>query len=92
MQTNRYAIRVYDGRYGFSNYDDYVYTLPEAQVNKSDIMVERFAETKADIIKHWSTLISKYEGFTYCVKDIEKDHVIVGGVFDPDDIEVLENY
>ena len=87
--TQKYVIRVYKS---FGKYDDDIYMLPESEVSAKDILVERWASTIQEIIKEWHILIYKYEGFTYCVKDVEHDSVIIGGVFDPDDIECLEEY
>lgn len=88
----KYAIRVYKAKYSFDRYDDYIYMLPEAEVDTNDVLVERWADTIEEIIKQWYILINKYEGYTYCVKDVGDDSVIIGGVFDPGDVDCLEEY
>lgn len=87
--NKKYAIRVYKAKYSFDKYDDYIYMLPESEVNAKDILVERWANTKGELINEWDILINKYEGFTYCVKDVENDQVLIGGVFDPGDEDYL---
>ena len=89
--NKKYAIRVYKAKYSFDKYDDYIYMLPESEVNAKDILVERWADTVIELIKEWNILINKYEGFTYCVKDVENDQVLIGGVFDPGDEDYLLN-
>jgi hypothetical protein len=88
----KYAIRVYKAKYSFDKYDDYIYMVPEVDVDANDILVESWADTIQEVIKEWNILIDKYEGFTYCVKDVYNDEVLIGGVFDPGDIEYLEEY
>ena len=90
--SKRYAIRIYKMKYSFENYDDYIYKAQEDSVNTDDILLERRADNKDKLISEWNTLFYKYEGFTYCVKDIDNDMVITGGVFDPVDIEYIEDY
>jgi hypothetical protein len=90
--NKKYAIRVYKAKYSFDRYDDYIYMLPESKVDTNDILVERWADTIEELIKKWYVLVDKYEGYTYCVKDVEHDSVIIGGVFDPGDVECLEEY
>ena len=85
----KYVIRVYKAKYSFDKYDDYIYMLPEAEVDSKDILVERWSNAKDELIKKWNILINKYEGYTYCVKDVENDQVLIGGVFDPGDEDYL---
>lgn len=88
----RYVIRVYKLKYSFDKYDDNIYLVPESDVDENDILIENWASTIERIIKRWNILIRKYEGYTYCVKDVEQDEILVGGVFDPSDIDYLDEY
>ena len=88
--SQRYALRVYIPSYCFERYDDGIYTVEEAKVNRKDILRERTADTLKGIIAVWHELLEEYVGYTYCVKDVDADQVLVGGVYDPDDVEVLE--
>ena len=89
-KSARYALRVYISSYCFERYDDGIYTVEESKVNRKDILAERTADTLEGIVAVWHELLDEYVGYTYCVKDVFEDTVLIGGVYDPDDVEVLE--
>lgn len=84
----KYQIRIYDEYEKYGGYDDGIY-YPNRDKEDVDCLVYlETASTKKEIIKIWNKLIKKYEGWTYCIR--EDGDVIVGGIFDPNDIEILE--
>lgn len=87
-----YIIRIYKEKYCRENYDDNIYRMPEAEVDKNDIRVEKTAKSKKALITLWEKMLETHEGDTYVIKDLESDAIITGGAFDPGDIEFIEEY
>ena len=87
-----FAIRVYKECYSFDNYDDFIYRHNESDVNFGDLMVNEVYCSENRLVDGWRRLLTDWEGWTYCVKDLINDEVITGGVFDPSDIEYIEGY
>ncbi len=52
-------------------------------------IVTELAETKEELLEHWDKLIKNYEGYGYTVYNTKTSNCIVGGVFDPTDIDIL---
>lgn len=78
-----YEIRIYND---CSNMDWDYYTGDE------DIKLREFADTPAKLKSAWRRLLKKNEGCTYSVWDHLYEDVIVGGVFDPTDIDVIKEH
>lgn len=87
-----YVVRIYKEDYSFDCYDDTIYRLPESEVDKKTILKEIVCSDKTDLLRKWAKKLEEYEGFTYCVKDLARDEIIVGGVYDPSDDEIIEEY
>lgn len=89
----RYRILVWNKNYSFDNYDDNIYRKPDEKIDYMSEIETWTAEKGIDDLKFaWEKMLGSYEGFTYCVKDMVDDHIIVGGVFDPNDWEIIEEY
>ncbi len=88
----RYVIRIYTKDYSFSNYDDSIYEVPEKEVNFKDILLQNYTNTIQELLFFWNKLIKDYEGYTYCVKDVIDEVIIVGGIFDPSGKEIINEY
>lgn len=89
----RYKILVWNENYSFGNYDDNVYCKPDKDIDyASEIKVWTVAQGIYELKFEWEKMLKSYEGFTYCVRDRLGDLVIVGGVFDPGDWEIIEEY
>ena len=89
---SRYVVRVYTENYSFENYSDNIYLTPEKDVRKSDILAEETANTEDNLLVVWMKLLKKYAGYTYCVKDLLNDGLIIAGVYDPGDFECIKDY
>ena len=89
---DKYAIRIFKTEYCFEHYSDSIYRHAEKDVCKDDIQIEKTANTKDYLIELWYDLLKEYEGWTYCIKNVVDDEIITGGVFDPSDIEYIEEY
>lgn len=92
----RYLIRIFtdesqeqDGEFV---YDDEIYRTDEASVPLQAVLLEARVNTAETLIELWQHLLVNYEGYTYCVKNIGKNVIITGGVFDPSDIDYINEY
>ncbi len=88
----RYVVRVYTEDYSFENYDDYIYRADEKDVNANDVKVQKSANSKEELTTLWQQMLVAWEGYTYSVKDVINDEIIIGGVFDPNDIDYINEY
>jgi len=92
----RYLIRIFtdesqeqDGEFV---YDDKIYQTDEASVPLEAVLLEARVNTAEALTELWSCLLTEYEGYTYCVKCLLTDKLITGGVFDPSDIDYINEY
>lgn len=92
----RYLIRIFtdesqeqDGEFV---YDDEIYRTDEASVPLQAVLLEARVNTAETLIELWQHLLAEYEGCTYCVKDLPLDKLITGGVYDPSDIDYINEY
>ena len=89
----KYRIIIWNENYSFENYDDHIYRKPHAEINYStEIKTWTEVKNKKALKEMWQELLRTYEGYTYCVRDMENDHNMVGGVYDPNDIDVINDY
>lgn len=88
----RYVLRIYGSQYSYTNYDDNIYRMKEHDINKNDIDIEVFCDDYDDITNAFNENIEIFSGATFCVKDLEKDFIIVGGMMHIDDIVVIQKY
>lgn len=88
----RYVVRVYTEDYSFENYDDYIYRADEKNVNTNDVKVQKSANSKEELTALWQQMLETWEGYTYSVKNVIEDEIIIGGVFDPNDIDYINEY
>lgn len=88
----RYVIRIYKMKYSFDKYDDTIYQTSESLVDYKDILVERAARTMGRMLAIWYKLFDKYEGYTYCIKDLIMGEVVLGGIMDPGDDDIIKEY
>ena len=88
-RSHRYVIRIYKLKFSFDRYDDEIYRLPESRFCYDDIIVERVTDSIGRMRDVWRTILEKYEGYTYCIKDMSTDTILVGGVMDPGDDEFI---
>ena len=92
----RYALIVYKAKYSLENYTDNIYRSGEYDT-KEHTVVMRETNSFDTLMKLWKTNLDHFEGYTYCVRDRGHmallqdpvDNLIVGGVYSPDDEEVL---
>lgn len=87
-----YSIRVYKEQYSFDNYNDSIYQCKESEVNFEDIRISEGFCSGTRLLEGWKRLLDAWEGWTYCVKDVVNDKVVIGGIFDPTDIEQLNAF
>lgn len=78
-----YEIRIFNERFCMD---------PKYYCGNDDIYLLCFADTKERLIEEWHNLIKAYEGETYAVRDIQNCALIIGGAFDPDDIDAIKAY
>lgn len=79
----RYEIRIYNERY---NVDRNYYTGNE------DIKKSVWCDTPTNLVDKWYELLKTEEGETYSVWDHTVNDIIVGGAFDPNDIDWINDY
>ena len=89
----KYRIIVWNENYSFENYDDLVYRKPHAEIDYlNTVKAWTEAKDKTSLIELWKKFLKTYEGYTYCIRDMSDDHIMVGGVYDPNDIDIIEDY
>ena len=88
----RYVFRIYSSQYSYANYDDNIYRMKETSVNKNDIDSEVFCDNLQEIETAFDENIEIFAGATYCIKDLDKDYIIIGGIMDASDKHVIQNY
>lgn len=74
----RYVIRIYRS----GKRDNTVFL---SEYNNDKIILQRGSNTRMGILAQWRKLVKAYEGYTYCVKDMLQDKIIVGGILEPGD-------
>lgn len=82
-QKTGYEIRVYNERF---NMDEDYY------MGDTDIKQQVLCNNRQELIKTWEKLLKTEEGETYSVWDCTTNEIIVGGAFDPNDIDEIEYY
>lgn len=96
----RFALIVYKAKYGWDNYSDNIY-LSGKYDTKEDTVLMRETNSFQTLMKMWHTNLKHYVGYTYCVRDRGHmalnqdpvDNLLVGGVYDYDDEEIIrENF
>ncbi len=87
-----YAFRIYNAEHSWANRDDNIFWEREDCVDSRDLSVDDYATCKDEIIDLFNEHIEIFEGATYCIKDTDSDEVIVGGVFDRQDIDLINKY
>lgn len=56
----------------------------------TEFMLE--TDNYAYIITVWEDNLDEFEGMNYLIFDRKKDTVVIGGVYDPTDYDILEDY
>lgn len=83
-----YEFRIYDEYEKYGDYDDGIYYPDRDEADADCLILQKFADSKENLIELFNELIKEYEGYTYCIR--EDGDVHLGGVFSPDDIEIIE--
>lgn len=86
----KFEIKIFDSRKMFFDTDD------EYLQRKTDIIVDIMIfdndGAKHNLEQYWNMLFGQYEGMNYCIVDLLNNNVIISGTFDPNDIDVIEDY
>lgn len=89
----RYKIIVWNENYSFGNYDDDIYRKRDDDIDyMHELKMWSMSPGNNELKFLWEKYLKEYEGYTYCVRDTLDDHIIVGGVFDPGDWEIISDY
>lgn len=91
-EYGNFAFRIYNPEFSYANYDDDVIWVKEQNVNRCDLSIDEYPNSKYEIMDLFEEHLEVYQGATYCIKDLDTDEIIVGGQYDPQDIEVIERY
>ena len=76
-----FLLRIFNQRFNMN---------PNYYKGKNDVKLEVFCEDLECLKKAWKALLGNEEGETYAVWDLKNNYLIVGGAFDPSDIEIIE--
>lgn len=88
-----YKILVWNEKYSFENYDDEIFRRRDDDIDyKKELKMWSMSPGNNELKFLWEKMLESYEGYTYCVRDMFDDHIIVGGVFDPGDWEIISDY
>lgn len=83
IMKGRYEIRIYNERF---NIDQDYYTGNE------DIKLSVWCGTPEELKEKWEELLDENEGETYSIWDHTINDIIVGGAYDPNDYEIIDEY
>lgn len=89
MNKYKYEIKVF-------NSDEVLFKNEQKYLELSDCIadVKIFNDKNSGdiLISYWETMIDQFEGMNYCVVNIITSEIIISGSYDPNDIEIIEEY
>lgn len=86
------AFRIYNPEYGYSTPDTTIYKEKETAVDYRTLTVNLECGSFEEVKNAFDEHIDIYRGSTYCVKNLDDNFIIVGGIFEDSDIKIIENY
>lgn len=85
-----YEIKIFNSEeMYFESEDKYLTIMDDVIV---DIKIFNNKEAKENLILYWNTLFKQYEGMNYCIIDSLNNKVFLSGSYDPNDIDIIEDY
>lgn len=103
----RFRLVIFNENYSNSNYDDKIYFNTSNDTFDKTLVILQDDDFE-NILKVWDMLLPMYQGMTYCIRDMYRlgktyvrdyngtpfthSTLLVGGVFDPYDIDFLTDY
>lgn len=98
-QTMKFVIRIFDDEYMDENQaiDEFYFNtntkkpLEENEINIDTVLCEcRCDETR--VLRMYCNMIDHYDGHVHMVRDLTNNELIVGGILEPGDVDVLRDY
>ena len=79
----KYEIRIFNELFNMD---------PDYYKGNEDIKFSVWCETSKELKEKWEELLKENEGETYSIWDHTVNEIIVGGAYDPNDWEIIDEY